>query len=96
MLRYIDVHEAYTPFRKLSAKDATKPDLKDARVKFCAESIKFRESIHKNSAQLQNEPDITYYIPMRTLETFSKGYENIISKKTLCNSENGESQRNQP
>jgi hypothetical protein len=95
MLRYIDAHEAYTPFRKLSVEDATKPDFKAARVKFCAESIKFRESIHKNSAQLRNEPDITYYIPMRTLETFSKGYENIISKKALCNPENGESQRKQ-
>jgi hypothetical protein len=92
MLRYIDAHEAYTPFRKLSAEEAMMPDLKDMREKFCAKSIEFRESIHRNSAQLRNEPDITYIVVMKNIGEFSKGYDEIVNKKSLCNPENKESQ----
>jgi hypothetical protein len=88
MLRYIDAHEAYTPLRKLSTEDAVRPDLKDVRMRFCAESIKLRESVRKGSALLRSEPDITYYVVMKTLETFSKGYDDIINKKLLCEPEN--------
>ncbi|MDR1163943.1 MAG: hypothetical protein LBM17_08950 [Candidatus Accumulibacter sp.] len=84
MLRYLDAHEAYTPFRKLSPSEAMKPELKNLRENFCEKSGKLHESTQKGREQQRVEHDISFYYTMNVIASMSEAYDDLGYEKLSC------------